>query len=406
MTTRWNRSGAGYLVVLLLVTACGERDGVGGAADTLVRDSAGIRIVESVAPSWAAREKWRISDTPLLTIGLMDGPPEYQLHQIRSAVRLADGRIAMTDGRTSELRIYGPDGRHLVSAGGSGGGPGEFRYIGDLLPIGDSIGVWDPIAMRLTVFGTDGGIGRSLNLGEGPEGAILAGSSRVGTLTFGQAVYPTAPAPTSPSAGIRPGPEIVYTRHTADGAPIDTVVRIRAADSVHPLPGRLASASFAPVPRLVARGDRIVSGGGERYELEFRAADGRLLTIARIPHTPERVTEEHLAVVDRRRRAEAPPDYAARLPALRAADFAEYFPAYGDFHIDAAGHVWVMEYPRPSQDVGALAVNVFDPDGIWLATLSVPGGLVVHDVGDDYLLGMWRDELDVEYLQLYEVSRE
>jgi hypothetical protein len=53
---------------------------------------------------------------------------------VRSAVRPPDGRIAVSDGGTSQVRIYGPDGRHLVSAGGPRSGPGGVRLNADLIP--------------------------------------------------------------------------------------------------------------------------------------------------------------------------------------------------------------------------------------------------------------------------------
>jgi hypothetical protein len=39
---------------------------------------------------------------------------------------------------------------------------------------------------------------------------------------------------------------------------------------------------------------------------------------------------------------------------------------------------------------------VFDPDGRLLGTVGVPAGLVVLPIGRDRVLGLWRDELDVE----------
>ena len=41
---------------------------------------------------------------------------------------------------------------------------------------------------------------------------------------------------------------------------------------------------------------------------------------------------------------------------------------------------------------------VFSPDGHLLGQVEVPAGLQVHEIGDDYLLGVQRDEFDVPYV--------
>ena len=47
------------------------------------------------------------------------------------------------------------------------------------------------------------------------------------------------------------------------------------------------------------------------------------------------------------------------------------------------------------------AGTVFDAGGVLLGTLTAPDGLDILDVGDDYALGLWRDDLAVEYVRLY-----
>ena len=40
-----------------------------------------------------------------------------------------------------------------------------------------------------------------------------------------------------------------------------------------------------------------------------------------------------------------------------------------------------------------------------LGTLSVPDRFVIHDVGRDFVLGKWTDDLDVEHVQMYELIK-
>ena len=49
--------------------------------------------------------------------------------------------------------------------------------------------------------------------------------------------------------------------------------------------------------------------------------------------------------------------------------------------------------------------SVFDTEGVLQGTLSVPTGVTLIDIGDDYVLGMWRNDLDVEHVRLYELVK-
>ena len=67
--------------------------------------------------------------------------------------------------------------------------------------------------------------------------------------------------------------------------------------------------------------------------------------------------------------------------------------------MDAAEHLWVLEY-RPPGDA-TQRWSVFDPDGRWLGVLTAPEGFHMTDVGADYVLGWATDSLDVAYVQMY-----
>ncbi|WP_420634347.1 hypothetical protein [Candidatus Palauibacter sp.] len=85
----------------------------------LVRDSAGIEIVESTAPAWTG-DAWRLSDTPSLVIGRMEGDERYLFGRVAGAMVLRDGRIAVLDGQSALIRVYSPEGEHIEDWGGQG----------------------------------------------------------------------------------------------------------------------------------------------------------------------------------------------------------------------------------------------------------------------------------------------
>ena len=84
---------------------------------------------------------------------MLDGAPEYQLFQVRDALRLRDGRIVVPNAGTNEVRFYGDDGSYLMSVGRQGGGPGEFESIALVRPfLGDSLLTYDVRQSRVTIW--------------------------------------------------------------------------------------------------------------------------------------------------------------------------------------------------------------------------------------------------------------
>ena len=125
----------------------------GCAADTpersgaVVRDSAGVRIVENTTPLWQEGAEWLLGPEPVVDIGGGDREEE-QLFRVVDALRLGDDRIVVANAGTNEIRFYGPGGAFLSASGGEGEGPDEFtalrglgRYSGDSLAAIERTGV-------------------------------------------------------------------------------------------------------------------------------------------------------------------------------------------------------------------------------------------------------------------------
>ena len=92
------------LLVIITFAACGSDTGRG--SDTIVRDSAGIRIVENTTPLWQPGQEWRLSAEPVVDIGSVSAGEEYELFQVWSPVRLSNGSIVVVNGGSQELRFY------------------------------------------------------------------------------------------------------------------------------------------------------------------------------------------------------------------------------------------------------------------------------------------------------------
>lgn len=104
----------------------------------------------------ASTEEWTLAG-PMAEIGVAEGQPEHQLHDVTDAVQLADGRIVLLDAGTAELRMFAGDGTFLVASGGRGDGPGEFRRPSRIhLTQPDSLLIQDPVLRRSSRFDTAG----------------------------------------------------------------------------------------------------------------------------------------------------------------------------------------------------------------------------------------------------------
>lgn len=143
---------AAALLTVLIAAGCGP--GERAAREPAVRDSAGVRIVENVPADTA--ETWSLGD-PLLEIGAVQSSVEYQLDGVGDVARGPDGAIIVAERGSRELSVFDSTGRHVRTAGGEGGGPGEFRFLSQLawLP-GDTLAAWDLRQNRLSLFTPDG----------------------------------------------------------------------------------------------------------------------------------------------------------------------------------------------------------------------------------------------------------
>lgn len=265
-----------WVLVPLATLGCG----ISGEGDST--DASG----RSIAPS--AIESWRLSETPLLEIGVREGAEPYQLHRARGSLRLGDGRIVVVNGGSQELRFFGPDGQYLSAVGGSGEGPGEFRFPTRIRKSsGDSLQVWDQSLMRVSFFDS--------------QGAFL-GSHQL---------EPTREV-------FFPGDEWLHGRFW-----IDSPLRPSAREPVR------RAVQYIPVP------DSLVG-----------------LLFLKVTHQ---------------------------------------------------GRIWVSEV-RPPADT-AITWDVYDLQGRARARVVTPSRFEPHEIGADYVLGRFMDELDINYIRLYALEK-
>lgn len=398
----------GFLAFWL--TACGGGDAP--AVTVAARDSAGVRIVENIAPD--PTEHWSVDPAPLLSIGEMEGALHEMFTRVQAAATLPDGRVAVLDGGSMELRTYGDDGRFLTRFGGQGDGPGEFRYIlPPFITRPDGVmGIYDSQPGRLTWLEPDGttllGMVVPAGVGETPR-SQLRGVLGDGTLVV--AAMRRGPPPTAGQM------RDTLRLHTAspEGSIVSETPVLTIPGATRqilidggPDPATIRSIELLIVPmssdaRVLASGDRIHSGDGDRFEIRTVDRNGRVERIVRLADAPRPIdASARSAFVDHA--ASASPNPAALRSLYEGIEFPATMAAWDALLEGAEGNLWVRRF-IPAHERRPESWIVLGAEGEWRAEVAMPPGFRLMEPGATSVLGVHLNEFDVERIRRYPLHR-
>jgi hypothetical protein len=321
------------------------------------------------------------------------------------AGRLSDGTIVVANRGSLDLRWYDEGGTFIRAAGGKGGGPGEFqdlRWMG-VMP-GDSVIAYDIAHRRFSVFDAGGAFRRSAAV-QGPQ-------------FFAQGVFADGSVSMYRWENMEEGVTrrtTIAVRYGSDGVLLDSLVSLPGPEMVIEteqmstprgnLPIMiLQDLVFAHNSVLAVGGMRLYSGTQDRYEIDVWDTVGTKVASVRAAYESVPVTQ---AQVDAYKAAEIA-GYSGDDPAfyrelMTKTPHAETFPAYGSLVVDAEGNLWVEVYRLPGDD--QTRWTVFDTEHRMLGTVALPQDLTVFQIGADFVLGKWTDDLGVEHVRLYDLIK-
>jgi hypothetical protein len=283
-----------------LTLGCGDRPAPAQPGVVTVRDSAGVRIVEHPAGYEDGLPVWDARGAPVVDIGGGDEGGQ-DLHLVRGAVRLGDGRIVVANGGSGELRVFDRTGRYLRAIGKQGQGPGEFVSLGPVWRIpGDTLVALDHQLLRFSLFAPSGDFVTSVSgMVRAKQGHVgismrLLNGALVGTeASFGDMKETSGP--------IRRVPMTVVLLHpNTEG--FDTIAVVPGSE-VYPALGREGGHEFPTVKSLefgrqsvmATDGRQIFVGSNEPVGIRVYQEAGRLVRIIRSATASEPVTEAHRA---------------------------------------------------------------------------------------------------------------
>jgi hypothetical protein len=377
------------------------------------RDSAGVLIVENTRPAWSDSERVWLATNPRLVIG-NNTDSAYRFRQVRGVMLLADGRIAVADGASLQLRMFSPQGRFLSVSAGKGTGPGQLLNMHWVRHLsGDTIAV-DAGFSTLALYSNTGHFVRTVALPP-PERSAAGRLLLVEVLKNGVRVAAPLPHPT---------PRTIGSRWT-DSLALRLVTESK--DSVRELGTfpyiELDQVSSGPMPVwlsaigvFAAGDDRFYAGFGNCYAIRVYTSKGNLQSIIRRSWRPEPITAddwEHWVVEWSKLWVKATGAERDReVQKVREEPWAEELPAFSQFIVDLSGRLWVRgAHWQDAIGAGSLtdipAVpstwSVFDVRGRWLGDVRMPAGFQPFEIGTDYVTGIRRTD-GVNQVVIYDLS--
>jgi hypothetical protein len=353
-----------------------------------VADSAGVRIVTNRAPRWTPGGGWVVDTAPLVAVGADEGDSLAMLQVVAGAMRTADGALVVADRGSSQLKYFDRGGRLLQVVGRTGRGPGEFEYIGWLLPCGgDSAFVSDIGNRTVSVVAPppQAGVVRtfSVRTSEATGTPFSTACSRQGRLlTTGWGDLRGAMERERPFR-----PEVPVDQSHADGT------WRRAL-------GHFPGTEMAPVtggasPRLGGRWLRVAQGGrlswvapnDGRGLLAFDSLGALTLIVRHVGREAPLSADDRQWLARLQLDSLPNPRQRARIEReLALHPFPDRLPAHFALFVDADDHVWVQGHPRAAEPDPAW--EVVSPEGSWLGSVRLPPGARPLEIGGDYVLAV------------------
>jgi hypothetical protein len=78
-------------------------------------------------------------------------------------------------------------------------------------------------------------------------------------------------------------------------------------------------------------------------------------------------------------------------------------PAYVEVRVDEDGNTWLNHYAPPR--LPSPVWTVLSREGRFLGTVRMAERLRVLHIGIEAILGVWNDELDVQYVRLHRIEK-
>ena len=382
------------LLVAFLTSALAGCDGAATQSALSVRDSAGIRIAASDAAGRGAGSVCSLAETPDTRV-TSPASGEWMLNRIEDLDRMQDGRLVVVNRGSQELLMFGGEGEFVRSIGRQGEGPGEFTDPVELDFFGgDSIAAWDWGSGRLELFGPDGSHERSVTL----QPPVPNPTGRVGVLGRERIALGSHDS-RSPDTQLTPQ-FLQVLQYDWSGTLVDTLATLAYGEQgwVDREARRVSRPIFQARGVFSTHRDLLYTSNGSSPEVRVHRGD-QLESLLRWDPGDLSVRRGDVEAYKAALLEEAGDDWAADLSrSLNAFPAKDVFPAVMEIQIDPLGRIWIRTIARP----GSTATDWlgFAETGAFICSLSVPKALTVFHFDSSAVVGVHRDEMDVESVEV------
>ena len=378
-----------------------------------VTDSAGVAIVSNPPQgAWTQSSRWTVVED--LRIGTSEGDPDYQFGQISGIGVVSDGRIFVLDQQAAEIRVFSPEGLLENRFGRAGSGPGELNAQGAgplFVGAGDTIFVPDLANQRVVRFSAAGEALGSFRI-ELTQGIPVRWEvNESGRLVSQIRQFPF------PGQTVEPDTLNAIVERGSDGTILDTLLSIPSGRTFSVAGGRPEFHFFSAEPAWALAADgHILFGVNDDYRIGTYDRAGQLERIVTRDFERQEVTgkdEEVFTGALERAWTDAGVPQAALTQLRSAISYEPFFPVYLQFLSGPAQSLWVQHLNPPRNlteeeqenlnpqlgfGLGAPEWDVFDADGRYLGVVTMPQRYQPLRFIGDQVYGVWRDELDVQYV--------
>lgn len=344
-------------------------------------------------------QTWSLDTDPLLVLGghgVADEDQEFS--EVFDARMVADSVIAVTDFGLLQVRTFNRRGELLARLGAPGEGPGEFRSFTRIRRCdGEDLYVLDMATSVMKVFDIEGSFVREFRLfGHNPNRPPYVWDCT-------QELFLTMGWGDIEFRGVGPFRPLVPLAVSGEsGELMSTVGWVLGPERYWFDGGGGGSRPLGAQTGLAIRGEWIFVAEGPDYRIHRLTLDGDVDWVLVRPS--ERIGVDSESYVASRRPEDMSGEEARRFETRwREHEFPEFLPAIREMMIDRGGDLWVESYP--ALDAQEATWSVYSLEGRWIADVAIPAALQVTDIGEDYVLGIREDTLDVPEVALFALDR-
>jgi hypothetical protein len=349
----------------------------------------------------------------VLRIGA-EGTPNTEFLRIASVTRMPSGEIVIGNAETAELRVFSSSGAFVRSLSRRGQGPGELENFGRFFRGGDTLFATEiaPGASRVSIFTLAAGFRTRtvVRAANAPRGPIPL--ARLSTGEF--LVSPAGFRVVEPVAGVmwRDTSRLGILRVAEEPGVMVSLGSFQgmtflgyASPSMR---GGVGLATFTLGPSLVSgvSGDRVWIGDSGTGVITMFDAMGKAAGQTKLPIRPRGFSEAALDRAKARALASADtPNMTARYENLYDRSYRpRTAPLFTRFISGPDGEMVVELFEEEERAVPRSAI-VLDRNGTPVAGFVIPASVVVHEIGDDYMLGVHFDDDGIERVVQYRIRR-